>query len=118
MALVICAECKSEISDTAEKCPKCGFIIPRFSGRALLSKGFRVGITISFVFDLMLGVSHFHQGHSETYVHVFAAMIGLSCFVSLVGLVYSLVKTKFAGMVGYLIGIAFFIFPLVCMARN
>lgn len=29
MALVTCSECKSEISDTATSCPKCGYTAPK-----------------------------------------------------------------------------------------
>lgn len=33
MALIMCPECSSRISDTAPSCPHCGFVAPRPMGR-------------------------------------------------------------------------------------
>ena len=33
MALIECPECKNQVSDTAESCPKCGFAVKAFVKR-------------------------------------------------------------------------------------
>lgn len=43
MALINCPECNHEISDKAEKCPNCGFPIPKISHCRLCGKEISVG---------------------------------------------------------------------------
>ena len=36
MSLIKCPECKEEISDTVNACPKCGFTLKKKNGKAAL----------------------------------------------------------------------------------
>ena len=41
MALINCTECNHEISDKAEKCPNCGFPIPKLAIADYVEKKFQ-----------------------------------------------------------------------------
>ena len=48
MALVNCPECKSEVSDQAPNCPKCGFVMAK-PAKKLKAKPIAIGCLVAVI---------------------------------------------------------------------
>ncbi len=77
MTLIICPECKENISDTADSCPKCGYkITPEKIAELKEKQKFHPLLTFFILVIVIFGVFHLftsiadHQEESERYRYI------------------------------------------------
>lgn len=113
MALIQCPECKTEISDKANKCPKCGFPIPQLKGPNNFLRCFFIGGLLELILGGLSFLSQMGNG-----IITFCIFI-VSLITYFIGLYICLKKYNFSGMWGYIFGgllgwfIGFFILCLI-----
>lgn len=92
MALIQCSECKTEVSDNAKACPKCGQPLnPR--GTSHFKTGLKFGLVIGLVSSILFGIL-LSFGHAVVLTIMIAFLGGFVCLL--------FIKAK--GMLGFWTG--------------
>lgn len=129
MALIQCSECKAEISDKAEVCPKCGLPLKK-AEKKIAKKGFKsglmYGVSLGFLFGLVCGCtgySYYCELHGTLpgyYPHLPISAAGdsalLTFVVGVVASVFAFIWLKVKGGLGFLLGYigALFVGYILC----
>jgi hypothetical protein len=97
VALIQCSECKTEISEKAEKCPKCGFPIPKWRSQNRFLKGFMIG----GILETPLGFLFGWFSKSNVMIFPFSIFV-IAVIVFIVVTFIFLKKYRFSGMFGFI----------------
>jgi DNA-directed RNA polymerase subunit RPC12/RpoP len=91
MALITCSECKSEISDTASKCPKCGFQL-RKPQRSIIGQIFKLFFILFNILMILWLFSYFKEigklTQSQSKEAITGTTIGATIGTGLIGTVW------------------------------